>query len=157
MIHYWDEEDKKSLETAETLHDLLNTALCVLKKMPQPIVEVCGPMSTGGAGDLTANLKRFKNAVDVLFESGVTVFDQIPFQDAMMRITSHDAAVNYNTDLLDIFYNGIFSSGHIKKAYFLPEWQSSKGARWEREFLQALPIEIVEYPEDLFSKVLERE
>ena len=49
-------------------------------------------------------------------------------------------------DMLDVLYRTIFSSGLINKALFLPDWESSKGARWERDLVTELGLEILEYP-----------
>jgi len=157
MIHFWLEEEKASLDSTETFHDMLSIALKVLGRMPDPIVELCGPMSTGGAGTLEANMRRYKAAVQVLHEEGFNVFDPTPFQKAMIRISGHMENGVYNMDILHIFYHGVFNSGYIKTAYFLPDWESSKGATWERGQLESLNVEILEFPERLYKKVLESE
>lgn len=154
---YWNDEDKLALNKAETFQHLAEVALAILKKMPQPIVQICGPISTGGKGDMKKNMKRFQNAIDILSESGVSVFDQLPFQESMMRITTHLKDGKYDMDILEIFYKDIFESGLIKKGYFLPDWQSSVGANWERNTLSKIGLPIEEYPEELFEKVLELE
>lgn len=46
--YYWTKEDFKRLETAQTMPELLSVALAILDRMPQPIVLVSGPISTGG-------------------------------------------------------------------------------------------------------------
>ena len=154
---YWTADDTLAVKKVKTFQDLLEIALGILKKMPQPIQQICGPISTGGRGSMKENMFRFKNAIDVLNENGWNVFDQLPFQEGMMIVSHHLEDGKYDTDILDIFYKGIFESGYVKKAVFLPEWQSSIGAKWEREIVTKLDLEVIEYPEDLFKKVLEQE
>jgi hypothetical protein len=157
LSNYWTDEEKLALEKAETFQHLTEVALLILNKMPQPIVQVCGPISTGGAGSMEKNMRRFQLAIDFLAGEGLNTFDQLPFQDAMMRISTHLNDGTYDMDILEIFYRGIFESGHIKKGYFLPDWQSSVGATWERNLLTKIGLPIEEYPDHLFRKILQLE
>jgi hypothetical protein len=54
-------------------------------------------------------------------------------------------------DILEIFYKGLFDSGYIDEVYFLPDWQSSIGASWERKTIADFGIKIGEYPTEFLK------
>ncbi len=117
-------------------------AFRVLSRMPQPIEQVCGPISTGGRGSLLANLIAFNEVIVELQAQGKHVFDQMPFEQPMQRVKAGLPLDQYPTILLDEFYLPIFESGLIQKLQFMPEWESSFGARWEHAQAERLGIEI---------------
>lgn len=152
MNHYWTNDDFTVLDHARSFNELLPTALVVIKRMPQPVAMVSGPMSTGGVGSLEKNVARFSRAVTALAKTGVVVFDQMPFQDAMLRLLEqHNHTTSYYMPLLEDFYLPLFESGLIKTVYFLPDWQSSTGATWEHEQCGQLKIERLDFPPHLLS------
>jgi len=142
MNDYWTNEDIKNLEQAQTFSALSAIALDVLKKMPQPVAQVCGPISTGGTGSMEQNLAVLNQTIKTTQAQGKIVFDQVPFQLAMHRIKRLIGAQS-NVALLDGFYLPLFESGLIKTLYFLPNWQTSQGATWEHEQAKRLGLEIV--------------
>jgi len=149
MPKHWKEEDFEVLKTATTFAELAEVALSILKRMKDDgceITELCGPMSTGGLGDMERNFDFFRFAIKRARDNGLTVFDQTPFQEVIQRFSNHLVHGEYNTDILDLFYKKIFESGLISRALFLPLWETSRGSRWEREFIGTLPIQIEEYP-----------
>lgn len=149
MHDHWTEVETEMLESAKTFGDLASIALIILgrmKELGKPVVQICGPMSTGGFGNLTENMQLFEYAIDVANDMDVTVFNQLPFQNAMIRIADWKPGEPYVMDILEIFYRRIFESGLIAKTLFLPDWQSSHGAKWERELVAKLGIAIEEYP-----------
>ena len=149
MLRYWTQIEFEALEQVENFEQMADIALIILKRMnlynPE-IIEICGPMSTGGTGSLEANMAVFQYAVIKADQEGLMVFDQVPFQNAIVRIMNQRGDTKYCEDILEIFYRRIFESGYIYKGLFLPGWESSKGARWERNLLQELHIHIDEYP-----------
>ncbi len=145
-LKYWDQEHYDSLDRAETYRDLFIVAEQVLRKMPPPIGQVCGPISTGGAGSVEKNLKRFEVTIASLQQRGIEIFDQVPFEVPMQRIKSRREFEHYDDLLLIDFYLPIFESKLVHKLYFLPDWQSSVGARWEHDQALRLGLEI-EYME----------
>lgn len=151
MNKYWKDEDVEMLSKVSTFEEIAEIAFTILARMREtghPIVQVCGPISTGGLGDLRKNLERFHRAVKKADVMGLAVFDQVPFQVAIERIDPYTGTNGYCMDILEKFYRPIFESGHISKALFLPGWEGSKGATWEREVLTTLGIHIEEYPEE---------
>lgn len=151
MSDYWTDEEKELLEKVASLEETADVAVSILKRMRgegKPVVQICGPMSTGGAGSFEENMARFQKAIERASENGLTVFNQIPFQTAIIRLTDYYEGSPYNTDILEVFYRRVFECGYISKALFLSDWQSSRGAVWERNLVSDLGIEIEEYPEE---------
>ncbi len=139
---YWTEEDILALEQADSTTQMLEIGMKVLNRMPQPIVQVCGPISTGGRGSIIENLVAFNEQIVFLQSEGKTVFDQMPFEAPMQRIKTTLPPNEYAVTLLDDFYLPLFKTGLIKKMYFMPDWESSRGARWEHEQAKLMGIEI---------------
>ena len=139
------------MKKAETFEELAEVAIGTLKKMSKlkkPIVQICGPVSTGGLGSIDKNLDRFNKAIIAAKGNGLQVFDQVPFEKEIKRISQKYPITNgYCMPILDVFYKKIFESGHIKVALFLPDWKSSSGATWERNLVTRLGIEVREYPQ----------
>ncbi len=155
MIHYWQTEDYKELEQATSYAELVPVALSVIKRMPSPVAMLSGPVSTGGRGSIEENLHLLSAAVDLAYAKGVMVFDQNPFESKLHEIKASLPSNGYAQAILDDFYLPIFESRLVSKMYFLPDWQTSTGATWERAQCERLSIEIIEYPPD-WLKELER-
>lgn len=149
--------DKERLDSVETLEELAEIGIEVLKQMHssgKTIVYVAGPISTGGEGNIDKNLVRLSKAIVIAKNHGLQIFDQVIFEGAMRRLSYKYPKINgYYVAPLDFFYKPIFESGFIGKALFLPDWQSSKGATWERNLAKALNIKVEEYPEDWLSEI----
>lgn len=149
---HWTDLEVELLRTVTTFDEMVPIACDIINRMRQggkEVHQLCGPMTTGGKGSLEANMKNFHRAIDVAREQGVLVFDQTPFQEAIARLVKdHDARNEYCADILHVFYRGIFKSGLISKLWFLPDWQSSKGATWEWEEAERLGLAAEEYPSD---------
>jgi len=62
-IKHYTEEHFNELEKALTYKDLFIIAEKVLKKMPPPVGQVCGPISTGGVGSIEGNLRQLEKAI----------------------------------------------------------------------------------------------
>lgn len=128
-LQHWKEEEIKELEQAQTFEHLRDVALRIVQRMPGPIGQVCGPIATGGRGSIEKNLEIFEFAIDKLVAEGKIIFNQMPFEPHMQRLVKRGPTYSY--ELLETFYLPIFSSGKIKTVYFLPDWMSSTGAKWE--------------------------
>jgi hypothetical protein len=140
---HWTTDDLKRLETATTYGAMKDIAFDILRRIPPPVAQVCGPISTGGCGSIEENLKAFGEAIADLVAHGKNVFDQRPFEEPMQRAKVIDPTHGYDLRLLDDFYLPLFESGLVHELYFLPGWESSRGARWEHEQAQRLGITIV--------------
>ncbi|HEY0010918.1 MAG TPA: DUF4406 domain-containing protein [Candidatus Paceibacterota bacterium] len=150
MDEYWTEIEREALKEANSYEEAADIAIAILARMRdlgQPIVQICGPMSTGGLGSLRENMQRFQRAVDIAIAKGITVFNQVAFQEAIIRLSNYkEGSEEYGMDILERFYQRVFEAGYIDAFMFLPGWESSIGTRWEREVGSKLGIEVKEYP-----------
>lgn len=148
-------DEEATLLVVPTFADLAEVALAALGRLASKsrsgVAQICGPMSTGGLGSLDANMARFRRAVDVAHGRGVTVFDQLPFQDAMIRIIDWKPEKPYCHAILEEFYRPIFASGHLERLLFIAGWEHSTGAKWERDFGSTLGLRVEEYPMEWLS------
>lgn len=131
----------------ELLQELADKEIELLKKLPQPIVRVCGPLTCDGPEGYERNAKRLETAELILEKQKNTVWKFGATED---YIHSRDFS---HHDIMEYFHKPVLLSGLIKTTYFLPRWQESVGATRERELATSIEsIEIKEFPEDWFSK-----
>ncbi len=149
----WKQPHLELLDKAENFSELKDIAIEVVKAMPQPIGQVCGPISTGGLGSIEENLKMMDKTILKLNDQQKNIFNQSPFEIPMqsMKTKLGTSLIEANQKLLDDFYLPIFESGHIKTLYFISGWESSHGARWEHEKAKELGIDIVYLPENFLE------
>ncbi len=150
MNEHWTETEVEALKTADTFEEVAEIAITILSRMSKAgleIVQICGPMSTGGLGNLADNMARFQLAIERAFANGLLVFDQLPFQEVIIRLSGfQEGRSNYNWDILEIFYKRIFESGYVRRTLFIPGWGGSTGASWERQMVTKLGLIVEEYP-----------
>lgn len=139
---YWEEADWLDLEKAESIKDLFVIAERVINRMPRPFGQVCGPITTGGLGTTKNNLEVFNNEIIKLQNEGVVVFDQMPFEVPMQRLKVSMTNDLCEKSILVDFYKPIFESGNISIFYFIKNWESSNGAKWEHNEAKKLGVEI---------------
>lgn len=165
IYHNWTEADLKSIEGITSYTELAKVAISILSRLFQSgkrIVQVCGPMNTGGRGSLEENMKIFNVVIDHLVERGEVVFDQRPFEKIMERIKMIRKTVGYPYDLLEEFYGPIFESGYVDILFFIPGWNKSEnsegsiGAQWEYKKAGRCGIAIFEVSEHLIDKLLSK-
>jgi hypothetical protein len=144
----WTAERIAQVNALQSNGAMAEFAMAMLATMPQPICQVCGPMTTGGRGSFEENLKVIDHAIRHLRAQGKSVFDQQPYQVTMQRLKAviHD----YHTCVLEEFYLPIFRSGYLTEFHFVPDWQSSVGARWEFDRASELGIGVYYLSDDLF-------
>jgi hypothetical protein len=141
---YWDKDDLEKVNKVISIEELYTIAKKIVTKMPKPIVQVCGPISTGGQGSIEANLNLFNQTILSLQAQDLSVFDQMPFEESMARLSLElRAQGKYDNSILTDFYFPLFESGNISTFYFLPNWQSSVGARAEHQKAEELGIKII--------------
>lgn len=137
---YWTPFDFDEIKAAKTFGECVPVALGVLAKMPQPVSMVAGPLTSGGLGSASENIKAFEMTIAALEKKGETVFSQLPFEPKFLQLSANWKE-DYCTPILDDFYMPIFKSGLVKKMWFMPNWQTSTGAKWEYEVCDKLGIE----------------
>lgn len=143
---YWTEEDRADVERATKFGELSVVARRIVARMPEPVFFVCGPISSGGLGSVEANLARFARAIRYLRDREFSVFNQLPFEQALFEIKRSKPA-DGGVQLLNEFYLPLFESGLIRIMLFMQGWESSFGASWERERASELRIPILDLPE----------
>ena len=159
MDRYWTEKRKARVYLARNYTKLWWVARDILRSMPAGVVQVCGPISTGGTGSRELNCQVFALAIEYLKKKGLTVFDQMPFQDQMVGMSKRYAEKNngaYDQSLLEEFYRPLFQSGFITETHFLPGWEDSTGAKWERELITSLGIPIQDFPKRTFTGLVKK-
>jgi hypothetical protein len=154
-IKYWTTEAYNDLERASEFSHLFPIALKVVQKMPQPLGMVSGPITTGGSS-IDENVKVFAKIIGALAKEGKPVFNQLPFQNIMIRLWHEWPEPGYCMPILTDFYLPLFESGYIKKVYFIPGWEQSFGASWEHAQCKKLGIERIHLSEQ-FIKILKEE
>ena len=85
------------------LSGLVSEALLEISKMKVPVIQFCGPISTGGFGDVTENLKYLYSVIKASKEKGMSVFNQVSYERRLDRILKEHHEYDY--PLLDFFYN----------------------------------------------------
>lgn len=154
---YWTLERLERLERVHSFEEAAELALEIIREMPAPRCQVCGPISTGGLGSIAANSVAFRFAVDLLRAQGENPFDQMPFEGVFVRLVKEWQAAGgtgYCMPILEVFYRRIFESGLIGKMIFLPGWESSYGAKWERDHGLKAGLEIVDMADEAWQEVL---
>lgn len=145
---YWTSQDRKDIKHAQTFKGLARVGCRILRRMPSPVGQVCGPITTGGAGSVAKNILVFQNAIEDLQRSGKNVFNQLAFEKPLWKIMKEfprqwGRPNKKDLQLLEQFYGTLFGSGLIKTFYFIPGWEYSFGACWEYGKANELGIEIV--------------
>lgn len=135
-----------------TLSDLVEEALLEISALKPPVVQFCGPISTGGFGNVTENLEYLYSVIQASTDVGMSVFNQVSFEKRLDRILKDHRGYDY--PLLDFFYNPILASKKISGLVFLPLWETSVGSRWEHDIGQSLHIPIY-YLESMLIREVE--
>ncbi|HEY4493806.1 MAG TPA: hypothetical protein VJB98_04315 [Candidatus Paceibacterota bacterium] len=146
--NHWKDEEIDILDRITTCREMFTVAQKVIDRMPRPISQVCGPISTGGVGSIAGNLARMAEAIEYLEQEGRVVFNQLPFEVPMVKMIKARKEPGYVMEILNDFYLPIFESGHISTLHFLPDWQSSVGASWEHDQARRLGLEIEYFDHD---------
>ena len=142
MEKYWTPGDAQDVELAMTFEELQEIAMRIIVRMPQPLGQICGPLSSGGHGSMALNLEAMRFQIIVLRAKRKNIFSQLPFEK-QMGIIKDLPYYKGGAHLLDAFYLPIFRSGLVKTLYFMDNWRSSYGAKWEHDRAEELGIEIV--------------
>lgn len=122
------------------------------------IIQVCGPITTGGFNSVKQNFVVFADAVRKLRERGNYVFDQTPLEIAVSRLwqdwKNDPANYGYCWPILEEIYQPLFESKIIGRLLFLPGWEYSTGTCWERSQGLSLSISVEPYPIHLYDEIL---
>lgn len=145
-------------ETIKTFTGLAEFALSELRVIGECSI-VCGPISTGGYGSVEANIKVIEMMTRHLRSIGCKIFNNTFYEKYIWRLKDkwlEEGNTGYCQPILEEFYMAIYRSGHITKAYFLPSWESSTGAQWERKVLPQCRIEVLDLSREFVDEILSR-
>lgn len=151
------------LHRANSFEDLAEIVLRILARIPSKVDMVSGAISTGGYNNRRKNLKLFASSIVELDNKnraigGRTVLSQMPFEAKIGQLARRWHIKNpgraYCEPILDVFYAAIFSSGQIHTMHFLPNWRSSRGARWEYRVCPEFGIRRKKYSPELLKRAL---
>ncbi|KKU70418.1 MAG: hypothetical protein UX94_C0006G0013 [Parcubacteria group bacterium GW2011_GWA2_47_21] len=138
---YWQPEEIRAINESERLEEAVQISLKIIRRIPDPVAMVSGPLTTGGLGSFEANLRLFGFVILKLSAEGHYIFSQLPAEDLMVKVWRKWLEPCYCMPILEDFYRSIFESGLVKRVHFIPGWQRSFGARWEKEECHRLGIE----------------
>lgn len=144
----------KELENVNNYLDASKIALSIIKEMPRPVGQVCGPITTGGVGSVKENLKIFSNTIEKLTQEGKNIFNQLPFEETLKRIRNNDwrPFSEKNLRLLKEFYGTVFESGLVENLYFIHGWEKSFGTTWEHRKTGILNLNRMYLPKDYIKQ-----
>jgi len=143
-----DDADK---EYSIALSILTKGALLEISKMKFPVIQFCGPISTGGLGGVIENLECLNSMIQESRRRGMSVFDQVSYEKQLdMILKDHH---EYDYPLLDFFYSPILTSKRIAGLVFLPLWETSIGSQWEHNLGLSLHIPICRLENMLIDEV----
>ncbi|MBY0538931.1 hypothetical protein K2P56_00660 [Patescibacteria group bacterium] len=121
------------MASIEVFKALVGEAVEDMKKLPPPLVRIAGPLRTGGDGYET-NLQRLKQGEALLRSRGLTVFGYTgKYADAIKA--AYDLHFEH-------FHIPILKTGLIQSIFFLPKWEESRGAAYERQLCTELGVSI---------------
>lgn len=134
-------------EKHQKLQELAREAIVRLSELPQPVVRVSGPLTSGGYG-YEENQRRFIVAQAKLREEGNTVFDYFEGNHDERHIV--ELALSWE-DVMEHYHKPIMATGLIKTVFMMPMWETSNGAKWEHAFAESLGLNICELPSEWFE------
>ena len=144
---YWTKADECAMKTSTSFAELVPLAMRVLARMRARCAEtigmVCGPITSGGKGSKEKNIRIFMRYIREQRSKGLHIFSQMAFEETFWRLQAESPACRGDA-LLTQFYRPLFESGLMTVFYFIPGWQSSIGATWERGEAVRLGIAIVD-------------
>lgn len=117
-----------------------------LKTLPQPVVRVSGPLTSGGYG-YDENLRRFLVAQEKLREQGYAVFDYFEGNHDEREIIPLELSW---PEVMEHYHRPIMATKLIETVFMMPKWRESNGATWERDFAKELGLKIRSIPSEWF-------
>ena len=145
---------------ADSLQKLYTLAVGESLKFSDGCGIVFGPISTGGRGKIEENIRVFEATIRALQQQGMPIFSQIPYEDQISllcrqwRDSDPSRAGKYYMPVLDEFYGPLIQTGLIKQSWFIPGWESSYGAKWERKRLEVIGADIHDLSSEWIDKIL---
>lgn len=145
---------KSKAVQADSLPALAMIALDELTKVGDNCALVCGPVSSGGMGNVDDNLGVFNATIASLRRTDPMVFDTLPFEAGIIGLRNAfednpaNAGKSFLMPLMSEFYQPLCSHPSLTHAYFIPGWEASFGSTLQRGMLIALKRRIIDLPPD---------
>ena len=145
---------KSKAVQASSLSALAMIALEELTKVGDNCALVCGPVSSGGMGNVADNLAVFNATIASLRRADPQVFDTLPFEAGIIGLRNDfeadpaNAGRSFLMPLMSEFYQPLCAHPALTHAYFIPGWEASFGSTLQRGMLIALKRRIVDLPAD---------
>ncbi len=142
-------EESELIRRALSYQELSEIALQMLTRirlvLPKdvPILQVCGPITSGGAfltnstDPLKDNFRTFQAYINLLVTQARPCWSQIPFEARIQKVKQEDP----DADLMQEFYAPIFRSRLIRPI-FMQNWHESKGTAIEYGFATLLGMPV---------------
>jgi hypothetical protein len=150
-------EQRPRNNNVKSFSELSKIAIQDLRKSGATAI-VCGPITTGGRGNPGENVRAMNAVIIYLKTIGHLVFDQMPYESNLWWLQDRwqqQGNEGYCMPILEEFYLPIYRSGLILLSFFLPDWQTSFGASWERNKFEKLGIPIRDLDEETVDMILE--
>lgn len=138
------DDDHRRIAIATSFPLLVEIAIKVItrnRKPSLPVIQVCGPMTTGG-GTFEENNAKIERTIVLLRSRGMSVFGQTSFRKGMLNFTTIEDYLRDPLRLLDEFYGELFRGGYVQGLAFISGWEQSLGCRWEHEIGTSLGLGI---------------
>ncbi|MEN9913219.1 MAG: hypothetical protein RLY66_627 [Candidatus Parcubacteria bacterium] len=154
-------DDRRELNRIDSLSELAEIAIKIMKRLPKKVDMISGPISTGPGNSLKERLRIFQLSIEKLAQDpDLTVFSQIPFENNIHAFAQRWRRIRgskrYCQPILDIFYQRIFKSGCVGRLHFMPNYKLSVGAQWEHDIAPSFGIGQVYLPGDFIDDIVER-
>lgn len=146
-MHQLTEDERTAFERAASYYEAAAVAISHVRRRyspERPLLQVCGPISTGGLGSREQNLKRLRDTIDFLVDREYPVFDQSQFEGMVPRFSPNHGQDAYDHRILDEFYVPLFETKCIQTFVFLSGWTSSVGTCRERAFALAAGFRVLD-------------
>jgi hypothetical protein len=140
-LEFYLPQDIALMDSCRTYEELHQVAFAVFSRIGDEASMICGPITSGGLGSPHENLKVFELATRLVAKHEPNLFTQLPFEHAMARIRQDGRHFKGDLHLLEAFYLPLFRSGRMKRLFFLPHWETSRGTLWEHRQAEQLGIE----------------
>lgn len=156
---YWKDRDLYLLNKVKTFEEIADVNDSVLERMPNNLIQVCGPISDLDKKTKELKEKIFRRSIAEYRRNGMIPFDHSYTWKTIDRLAQKwtEKNMGYCMPILEVVYTRIFNSGKISEVSFLPNlpiWQPSIDIEWERKNIPNFNIDILEFPPKWYLQIL---
>lgn len=143
-------EDHEVLARAGSFRAMSIVPIRVLERLSaegRPVVQLSGPMTTGGLGNPDLNFRLYREAVRHAYDRMVNVHDVTAYKAPLDHLCGQLPMGNpYPWDLLNDFYAPMFQSQYVTHLWLLPGWNTSTGSAFEVVEASMNGVRVENYP-----------